>query len=144
MERLSLKNKLGLYVIAGLVMAAPFMIFGLTHLFSPEEALTISQLDWICSATSVVSGLFWLVRLKMAWINSMIQISVVALINLAQLLHAQHGGVATTQYSFQFLFSLSTLISIFLIAAYFRYPYVDRRDSIFFGVATRHSVNLVG
>lgn len=140
MEKLKIDPKIGLYSVAFAIMLMPLLIFGLTYLFSFGDPVILSTLDWIWSIACVLSGILLLIRLKIAWIISIVQIVLVALINLYQFFMTLNQEVSV-QYNFQFLFSLVTLSGVLLIAYYYRYPYLDRRDTILYGVADRYQVN---
>lgn len=140
MEKLKIDPKIGLYAVAFAIMLMPVLIFGLTYIFSFGDPIVLSSLDWVWSIACVISGGLLLVRLKIAWILSIIQIVLVAVINLCQFFMAINQEISL-QYSFEFLFSLVTLSGILLIAYYYRYPYLDRRDTIFYGIADRYQVN---
>lgn len=141
MEKLSIQSKNGLYFVALLVMGMPLFIFGFTKIFSLGETLELSRLDIFWSISCFVCGLLLLVRYKIAWIIAMVQIVLVAVFNMGELF-ANWGEDAVIQYNFQFLFSISMLCSIFLVASYYKYPYLDRRDTLLFGIADRYKVQM--
>jgi hypothetical protein len=144
MERLNLKNKVGLYIVSLFIMAMPLVIFGLVKVFTLGEPITLSNIDWFWSAACLLSGLLLLVRLKIAWILAMIQIFTVTILNMIQLLASLQIEGSAIQYNFQFLFSVMTLAIVLLIASYFKYPYLDRRDTILMGIANRYKVSMDG
>jgi hypothetical protein len=140
-EKLNLSSKSGLYVVAFCIMGMPLIILGLTRVLNMGEPINLSTIDWVWSAACLVSGFLLLLRLKIAWIISMIQIFAVAVVNLIQMMNAW-GYEAVVQYNFQFLFSVSMLCSILLIAHYYKYPYLDRRDTVIYGIADRYKVKM--
>jgi hypothetical protein len=118
----------------------PALIFGLTFAFRFGEPLVLSDVDWAWSISCLVSGALLLVRLKSIWIFSMIQIFCVALLNLYQFF-SMTSDEFSIQYSLQFLFSVASLSGILLMAKRFKYPYLDRRDTILYGIAYRYKVH---
>ena len=116
-------------------------MLGLTRLASFDNSSTISDLDIFWSVSCFLGGLLLLVRYKIIWILVMVQIVLVTLLNLGEVF-VNWGEESVLQYNFQLLFSVSMMCSIFIVASYYKYPYLDRRDTLLFGIADRYRVQM--
>lgn len=101
------------------------------------ELLTrVPWLDWLWNLLLVVSGVLILLRRKLSWVVAIASILLCTAINLFKYLSLPEAFGLSYQ-----LFAISTSIGAILIVAYFRYPYLDRRDR-WFSFHKRHTTNL--
>lgn len=101
------------------------------------ELLTrIPFVDWVWNLLLVISGVLILLRRKLSWLVAIASIFLCTAINLYKYFVLPEAFGLSYQ-----LFAISTSIGAILIVAYFKYPYLDRRDR-WFSFHKRHATSL--
>jgi len=108
------------------------------YIFNSVDTV-FSFFDWVIFALFFLSGTFIILQRKIFWFLSIALLFVIAISNLYR---SSVLGSQMQNFDYQFLLSSSVLLAIGLISYYYRFPYLDSRDTGFFGLAHRFKANM--
>jgi hypothetical protein len=135
------EKKRAVVVVAMLIASMPVIVMGLSLVFNLGKHFELTTLDLIWMLICIVSGILVLIPFKLSWLVSLGMLSFVILINLTQLfLNWQEPG--SPRFIYEFIFSVMSVLTVLLLVSYYRFPFLDRRDTLFFGIADRHEVKM--
>lgn len=101
----------------------------------------VQTLDYIWLGLVFLSGVLLMIRHRTAWLVAITSLAFTICINLINLIELFQTGSASLMASMQITVSLFTTLAVSIIFFYFRYPYLDRRATLF-GFAARVNVNI--
>ncbi len=112
---------------------------GTPHWYEPTVFMqmlrTIPQVDWLWLGLVELSGFLLLKPHKTTWVAASLCLNLVLLVNIYRVFCGPEQG--TNFGMFYSIISFAGVISVFLFAIYFRFPYLDRRAQWFFPAAHR-------
>ncbi len=88
-----------------------------------------------------ISGTLLMIRHQTAWTVAILTLSLTLLINFRNLFHLIQFNDLSLQTILPLVFSLGSTLAVGVVFFYFRYPYLDRRSTLF-GFAPRVDTNL--
>ena len=135
----SLKKPTGVYVIAVLFLLAPFgnMLIsfagsGVKDWYNMGVLVpfmrTVPLVDWVWLALLFFTGLLLFRPHKLTWSLAIFTLFVVLGINAYRLFEADSNSIDPTFLKVFSVLAIVCTLSILVIAAYFRFPYLDRRS----------------
>jgi len=147
-----IKKPWGLQLLIYAFLIAPFgnialtaAVLGIANWYHPRIYLqiisNIQSLDYLWLGLIFISGVLLTARHKTAWIFAITALSATVLINLRNLFELVNSNAASNIAISQVFFSLIATSAVGVIFFYFRYPYLDRRATLF-GFAGRVDVKL--
>lgn len=147
-----IKKPWGLQLIIYSFLIAPFgniamtaAVLGIADWYKPEVYLhimaNIQVLDYLWLGFIFASGVLLMARHKTAWIVAVTVLSATVLINVRNLVELMNSTSASPFAISQLLISLLATSAVGVIFFYFRYPYLDRRATLF-GFASRVDVKI--
>jgi len=117
----------------------PLLAYGAAKYIFNSVDMVFSMFDWVIFALFFLSGTFIILQRKIFWFVSIALLFVIAISNLYQ---SSVLGSQMQNFDYQFLLSSSVLLSIGLISYYYRFPYLDSRDTGLFGLAHRFKAHM--
>ncbi len=147
-----IKKPWGLQLLIYAFLIAPFgnialtaAVLGITDWYKPHVYIqilaNIQTLDYLWLGLIFTSGVLLTARHKTAWLVAISALSATVLINLRNLFELFHSNSASTFAVSQVFLSLVATSAVGVIFFYFRYPYLDRRATLF-GFAGRVDVKI--
>jgi hypothetical protein len=119
-----------------------FRSMGIPHYYMWQRLHWLLQMvstgDWVRLGLTFVAGVMLFSPRKLSWALAMLTLVLATGYSLLDVIYAPQVTYLRSQYAFIFAFSS---ISVLIILSYFRYPYLDRRDS-WWGIARRYSLAL--
>ncbi len=112
---------------------------GLAHLIFGASGMVIGKFDWGICGLCLMGGALLVFQRKLFWFFSIVILFVVAVLNLY---HASILAARMEAFDYQFMLSVTVFLSIGLISYYYRFPYLDGRDTGLFGIAHRFDVKM--
>lgn len=130
-------------------------IFGLIFLFSPigniffslqsaqqtnvwEFIRSIYWFEWIWLSALALTGVCLLIRHRISWLLAMLSLTAIVLLNAYRFLVPPDGQ--QTYADLYMIFAVFASATTWLLAFYFRYPYIDRRSQWLVGPALRYDM----
>lgn len=146
-SEIQLKRPIGVYLLAILFILAPlgnllisFSGSGDPNWLTSEKIsqylTTVQMVDWLWLGLLFISGLLLLIQHKTAWTISVISLILVLCLNTYRFVTLEQQ-MQVDHFRWQMILAILATMSILVIAFYFRYPYLDRRTSWFFGTQYR-------
>lgn len=117
----------------------PAIVLGVLSAIYGFSYLSFSSFDEVQFAWFLIAGFCFSMQRKICWFIALFLLFGVFISNVfyASILAAQ-----LQSYEYQLWLALSVLLAITLIFSYFRFPYLDGRDTAWFGVANRMEVSI--
>ena len=134
----ALKKPTGVYIIAILFLLAPignilisFAGSGVQNWYDIGVMVpfikTIPMIDWVWLILLFMTGVLLFRQHKTSWTLAMFSLCVVLGINAFRLYQADANSIDPTFLKVFSVLAIVCTLSILVIAAYFRFPYLDRR-----------------
>ncbi|MBC7741490.1 MAG: hypothetical protein H7061_04780 [Bdellovibrionaceae bacterium] len=138
MTATTLKKPTGVYVIAILFLLAPFgnilISFagsGIKNWYDIGVLIpflrTVPLVDWVWLTLLFVTGLLLFRAHKLTWTIAIITLLIVLSMNAYRLFEADSNSIDPTFLKVFSILAIVCTLSILVISAYFRFPYLDRR-----------------
>lgn len=149
MATTKLKRPTGVLILAVLFILAPIGNIlislagsGNAEWYTPSVMMpllsTIPYYDWAWLAMLFLTGILLLKAHKTFWVLALLTLTVVLGINIYR---AMNGDLEGSEYvRWQTLISIFGTLAVFVMAFYFRFPYLDRRSRWLFATAARHDL----
>jgi len=134
----ALKRPTGVYIIAVLFLLAPFgnilISFagsGIKNWYSLDVLIPFIQsvpaMDWIWLSLLFITGILLFRPHKLSWSLAIFTLLLVLSINAYRLFHVDMNSIDPIFLKVFSILAIISTLSILVIAAYFRFPYLDRR-----------------
>ncbi len=138
MNTTPLKKPTGVYLIAILFLLAPignilisFAGSGVGNWYNPNVFIpflqTIPGLDWLWLALLFITGILLFRPHKLTWSLAIIILLVVLSINAYRVFNIDQNSIDPTFLKVFSVLAVICTLSVLVISAYFRFPYLDRR-----------------
>lgn len=121
-----------------LLFLFPLLLLFCLNLLFEGESIDLETWDWILVAVSSISGLLLVIQRKRAWA---ISVSVLVLTVVLEFARAYQLFKLGRPFDYQLILGSASFIIVFYIIYFFRFPYLDGRDTGLFGIAHRYDVN---
>ncbi|MBC7420725.1 MAG: hypothetical protein H7328_08355 [Bdellovibrio sp.] len=138
MTETALKKPTGVYFLAILFLLAPFgnllISFagsGVSNWHDMNVMIPFLQsvpaVDWLWLGLLFITGILLFRPHKLTWSLALVTLSIVLAINAYRLYQADTNSIDPTFLKVFSVLAIVCTLSILVIAAYFRFPYLDRR-----------------
>lgn len=138
MSTTTLKKPTGVYLIALLFILAPFgnilISFagsGVSGWYTPNVLIpfleSIPGLDWLWLGLLFITGVLLFRPHKLTWSLAMIALMTVLIINAYRVFNIDQNSIDPKFLKVFSVLAIICTLSLLVIAAYFRFPYLDRR-----------------
>lgn len=138
MNTTTLKKPTGVFLIAILFILAPFgnvlISFagsGVSDWYNPNVFLpflsTIPALDWLWLTLLFVTGVLLFRPHKLTWSLAIFTLLLVLLINAYRVYNIDQNSIDPQFLKVFSMLAIVCSLSLLVVAAYFRFPYLDRR-----------------
>lgn len=138
MSTTPLKKPTGVFLIALLFILAPFgnilISFagsGVSEWYNPNVFFpflnTIPALDWLWLGLLFITGILLLRPHKLTWSLAMASLLLVLFINAYRVYNIDQNSIDPQFLKVFSILAIICTLSLLVIAAYFRFPYLDRR-----------------
>lgn len=138
MSTTPLKKPTGVFLIAILFILAPFgnilISFagsGISDWYNPNVFFpflkTIPGSDWLWLGLLFVTGVLLFRPHKLTWSLAMASLLLILLINAYRVYHVDQNSIDPQFLKVFSVLAIICTLSLLVIAAYFRFPYLDRR-----------------
>lgn len=138
MSTTPLKKPTGVFLIAILFILAPignilisFAGSGVSDWYNPNVFFpflnTIPALDWLWLTLLFITGILLFRPHKLTWSLAIFSLLTVLFINAYRLYHIDQNSIDPQFLKVFSMLAVVCTLSLLVIAAYFRFPYLDRR-----------------
>lgn len=133
-----LKRPTGVYILAVLFILAPlgnilisFAGSGVQNWYEPQVFIpflqTIPVLDWLWLGLLVLTGVLLFRPHKLSWTIAIISLLIVMGVNSYRIWQVDQNSIDPHFLKVFSIIALFCTLGVLVIAAYFRFPYIDRR-----------------
>lgn len=123
-----------IWVAAISIWLLPVIIYAIVTWMFDSKPIVLSAFDAAIMALFFLGGFFIILNRKIFWFVAIAILFLIAVVNIVNAL-IMSSKMQTIDY--QFILSSSVVFSTGLISYYYRFPYLDSRDTGWFGIAHR-------
>lgn len=128
-----------IWLAAITIWLLPAFVFGLASLIFGYHNVVFSAFDGGVLVFFFLGGFCLILQRKIFWFVS---IAILFLVAIANLYRSSVLAGQMETFDYQFMLSSGVLLSIGLISYYYRFPYLDSRDTGLFGIAHRFTAQM--
>jgi hypothetical protein len=139
MKSLPFSRSPQIWLAAVAIWILPLIVMGITRLIFDANGMVVGSFDWGICGLCLLGGLLLVFQRKLFWFLAICILFLVAVLNLY---HASILAARMQSFDYQFMLSVTVFLSIGLISYYYRFPYLDGRDTGLFGIAHRFTVSM--
>jgi hypothetical protein len=139
MKSLPFSRSPQIWLAAAAIWILPLLVMGVARLIFGANGMVIGNFDWGICGLCFLGGLLLVFQRKLFWFLAIVILFLVAVLNLY---HASILAARMESFDYQFMLSVTVFLSIGLISYYYRFPFLDGRDTGLFGIAHRFDVSM--
>lgn len=127
------------WVASAVLYLFPYLLMGmLSALFGPSS-LHVTNFDWEIMGFYGLAAVLLVVQRKIFWFLAIVILYIVAAL---EFYHSANLANISMPFDYQFTLACSSIIVSAYIFYFFRFPYLDGRDTGLFGIAHRYDSDL--
>lgn len=127
------------WIASAVLCFFPITLMAFLEFMVGKQSIFVTSFDWGIMTFYVLAGLLLVFQRKVFWFLAIVILFTAACL---EFYHSSNLASATKPFDYQFTLASATIIVIAYIFYFFRFPYLDGRDTGLFGVAHRYEVDM--